>query len=518
MAKLNNDTKPKTIRCAIYTRKSTEEGLEQEFNTLHAQRESAENYIASQKSQGWICLLNEYNDGGFTGGNMDRPALSRLLADIDAGLVDCVVVYKVDRLSRSLMDFSKILERFESKGVSFVSVTQQFNTTNSMGRLTLNILLSFAQFEREVISERTRDKIAMARKRGKYTGGRPVLGYDISTEVGKLVVNPIEAQRVRTIFDMYLRLEGVTAVVEQLRRLGWTTKTWVTRKGKVHQGHLFNKASVYALLSNPLYIGKVRYNDELYDGEQEQIVSETIFAQTKEQLAGNRRDAKKHKPRRFGGILNGVLRCKACGCGMSHSFSKKADGRRYRYYVCSNAAKTGWKNCPHPSLPAGEIESFILDEIRSIGFDERLIEEVVRKTEQSIHHETQAHKKQLKLLHKELSEQQKQLSGIMAVPKPDITAVDKMREQIAITERSIAFALQRLATIENLSFSANDVRDACRKFDPLWDTLSNKEQWRMLKTLLESVEFDSAAQSVNINFAPGGVKKMTKQTKQEIVA
>ena len=510
--------KQKIIRCAVYTRKSTEEGLEQEFNTLHAQRESAQNYIASQKCEGWVCLPQLYDDGGFTGGNMDRPALNRLLADIDAGEVDCVLVYKVDRLSRSLLDFSRILERFESKGVSFVSVTQQFNSTTSMGKLTLNILLSFAQFEREVISERTRDKIALARKRGKYTGGRPVLGYDISTEVGKLVLNPIEAERVRTIFDMYLQLEGVLPVVEQLVQFGWTTKTWVTRKGKVHQGNLFNKSSVYAMLSNPIYIGKVRYNDELYDGEQERIISDTIFAQVQEQLAGNRRDAKNHKPCRFGGILNGILRCKACGCGMSHSFTKKADGRRYRYYVCNNATKTGWKSCPHPSLPAGEIESFILNEIRNIGLDEKLIEDVVRKTEMSIQHESKAHKKQLKLLLKELSEQQKQLSGIMAVPEPDVVAADKMQGQIAITQRSINNAKERLGIMEASTFSARDIRDACRRFDPLWDTLSSKEQWRTLKTLLESVEFDSATESVNINFAPGGVKKITKETKQEIVA
>lgn len=196
---MSNDKTPTTIRCAIYTRKSTEEGLEQEFNSLDAQRESAEAYIASQKSQGWVCLPDFYDDGGFTGGNMERPALGRLLADINADKIDCVVVYKVDRLSRSLMDFAKILEHFEKKNVSFVSVTQQFNTSTSMGRLMLNVLLSFAQFEREVISERTRDKIAMARKRGKYTGGRPVLGYSISETGSRLVVNKTEAQQVRTI-------------------------------------------------------------------------------------------------------------------------------------------------------------------------------------------------------------------------------------------------------------------------------------------------------------------------------
>ncbi|AQQ09830.1 DNA-invertase hin [Sedimentisphaera cyanobacteriorum] len=346
---------PKTIRCAIYTRKSTDEGLEQEFNSLHAQREAAEAYITSQKSQGWTCLPDQYDDGGFTGGNMDRPALGRMLADIDAGLIDCVVVYKVDRLSRSLMDFAKILERFESKGVSFVSVTQQFNTTTSMGRLTLNILLSFAQFEREVISERTRDKIAMARKRGKYTGGRPVLGYDISAEVGKLVINEIEAERVRTIFDMYLRLGSVLPVVEELRRFGWHTKEWVTRKGTVHKGHPYDKNRVHALLKNPIYTGKMQYDGVLYEGEHEAIITEEIFKQAQRQLAANRNVPTCAKPNKHGGILKGIIRCKTCGCGMSHSYSKKADGRRYRYYICNNATKTGWKNCPHPSLPAAEM-------------------------------------------------------------------------------------------------------------------------------------------------------------------
>jgi site-specific DNA recombinase len=267
-------------------------------------------------------------------------------------------------------------------------------------------------------------------------------------------------------------------------------------------------------LSNPLYIGKVKYKDELYDGEHEGIVSESIFQQVQEQLEENRRNPKHGKAGRFGGLLKKILRCKACGCGMSHSYSKKADGRRYRYYICNNATKTGWKNCPHPSLPAAEIESFILDEIRTIGLDDSLIEDIVNKSEQSIRYETKAHKKQLKLLRKELAVHKEQLEALMAVPKPDSVATDKMREQIAITQQSIAFAQKRLETMEKSNFSAKDIREACRKFDPLWDTLSNKEQWRMLKTLLESVEFDAATESVNINFAPGGVKKLTGQQAQ----
>jgi site-specific DNA recombinase len=206
------------VRCAIYTRKSSEDGLEQDFNSLDAQRESAENFIASQKHAGWVCLPEKYDDGGFTGGNMERPAVLRLMADVQAGKIDCVVVYKVDRLSRSLMDFARMMSEFEKFKISFVSVTQQFNTTHSMGRLTLNILLSFAQFERELVSERTRDKIALARQKGRWGGGPPILGYDIDVLPGgnRLVVNQREATLVREIFELYLQCSSVQKTIRRL--------------------------------------------------------------------------------------------------------------------------------------------------------------------------------------------------------------------------------------------------------------------------------------------------------------
>ncbi len=247
------------IRCAIYSRKSSEEGLQREFNSLDAQREAAEAYIASQKAEGWVALPDRYDDGGYTGGNMERPALRRLLADIDAGKVDCIVVYKVDRLSRSLMDFARIMETFERHKVSFVSVTQHFNTTHSMGRLTLNILLSFAQFEREIIGERIRDKIAASRRKGQWTGGTPILGYDVDRSNGgpKLVVNPAEASRVRQIFELYLELGTLLAVVAELDRRGWRSKVWSTRGGKRRGGLPIDKCRLHALVTNVLYVGKV---------------------------------------------------------------------------------------------------------------------------------------------------------------------------------------------------------------------------------------------------------------------
>src|SRR6056297_2862927 len=249
------------VRCAIYTRKSTEEGLDQEFNSLDAQREGAEAYIVSQRGEGWQCVDLRYDDGGFSGGNLERPAMKRLMADIEAGKIDCVVVYKVDRLSRSLLDFSRLMETFQKHDVAFVSVTQQFNTASSMGRLILNVLLSFVQFEREMISERTRDKIAATRRKGKWCGGVPVFGYTIDET--KLVVVPHEAERVRQIFELYLRTHSLLETAREANRRGWRTKLWTTKKGVTRGGLTYDKNRIYQMLTNVTYIGKLTYKDEI---------------------------------------------------------------------------------------------------------------------------------------------------------------------------------------------------------------------------------------------------------------
>ena len=257
----------RTVRCAIYTRKSTSEGLDQAFNSLDAQREACGAYVASQKALGWLVIPTRYDDGGFTGGNIERPAIRQLLDDIEAGRVDCVVVYKVDRLSRSLLDFARIIKLFEDRQIHFVSVTQHFNTADSIGRLTLNILLSFAQFERELISERTRDKIAAARRRGQWCGGRPILGYDLVKGECRLTVNPVEAEQVRTIFQTYLEKESVLSAAQVLNARGWTTKRWTAANGHIIGGRPFDRANLRHLLTNVAYVGRVRYRDETHPGQ-----------------------------------------------------------------------------------------------------------------------------------------------------------------------------------------------------------------------------------------------------------
>ncbi|MEW6441848.1 MAG: recombinase family protein [bacterium] len=257
-----------------------------DFNSLDAQREAAESYIASQKHEGWMCLPDRYDDGGFSGGNMERPALKRLLADIEVGSVDCLIVYKVDRLSRSLLDFARIMEVLERHKVSFVSVTQQFNTAHSMGRLTLNVLLSFAQFEREIIAERTRDKMSAARRKGKWTGGMPVLGYDVDPQGGKLIVNELEASRVKAIYETYLKCESLTEAAKEINSRGWTTKAWVTKEGNRREGSPFHKGNLRDLLANVIYLGKVRHKGKIYDGEHEAIVDERSGAAPRRSCGG----------------------------------------------------------------------------------------------------------------------------------------------------------------------------------------------------------------------------------------
>ena len=275
----------RALRCSIYTRKSTEEGLTQEFNTLEAQREAAEAYIRSQRHAGWTALAEHYDDGGYTGANLERPALRKLLADIAGGKIDCVLVYKVDRLSRSLLDFARLMEIFERHKVSLVSITQPLNTTTSLGRLTLNILLSFAEFERSMIVDRTRDKMAAARRKGKWVGGRPVLGYDIAVGGGKLVVNAEEAGRVQAMFALYLQHRSLEAVLAEIEARQWMTKGWITRDGKEHPGRPFTRATLDRLLKNVLYVGQVSYQGEVYAGEQEAIVARAVWEQANRRLA-----------------------------------------------------------------------------------------------------------------------------------------------------------------------------------------------------------------------------------------
>jgi site-specific DNA recombinase len=313
----------KRIRCAIYTRKSTDEGLDQAFNSLDAQREACAAFVLSQKHEGWTVLPDLYDDGGYSGGTMERPALERLIADIEAGKVDVIVVYKVDRLTRALSDFAKLVDVFDRRGVSFVSITQQFNTTSSMGRLTLNVLLSFAQFEREVIGERVRDKIAASKKKGMWMGGNVPLGYDADERT--LVINPAEAETVRRIFALYRELGCVRRVKEEADRLRLRTNCRTAANGTERGGKPFSRGHLYTLLSNPTYTGQIVHKGQLHPGQHPALIDDASWSIVRDQLAANTRDHRHRAKAAEPSLLAGLL-VDARGSGSPHHMpSRRAD-------------------------------------------------------------------------------------------------------------------------------------------------------------------------------------------------
>jgi site-specific DNA recombinase len=351
------------IRCAIYTRKSSEEGLEQSFNSLEAQREACEAYIASQRHEHWRCLGTPYDDGGYSGGSMERPALRQLLADIDAGRVDTVVVYKVDRLTRSLADFAKIIERFDASQVTFVSVTQQFNTTTSMGRLTLNVLLSFAQFEREVTGERIRDKIAASKRKGMWMGGRVPVGYTVKDQ--KLLVHTAEADQVKKIFRLYLKFGCVAKLKARLDHDGVKSKERLSASGVKSGGMSYSRGALYTLLQNRIYLGKIPHRDATYAGEHDAIIPQELWDKVQNRLSSN------NKVRRNGGnakspsLLVGLLYDDQ-GNRFTPSHAVKR-GKRYRYYVSQAAIHHRAADKSGPTrIPAEELEGLVCRRIQSL--------------------------------------------------------------------------------------------------------------------------------------------------------
>lgn len=362
-------------RCAIYTRKSTDEGLDQEYNSLEAQRDSALAFISSQRHEGWIAVDDGYDDGGFSGGNTNRPALKRLLADVEESRIDVVVVYKIDRLSRSLSDFAKMVDLFDARGVTFVSVTQQFNTTTSMGRLTLNILLSFAQFEREVTGERIRDKLAASKAKGMWMGGVPPLGYDVRER--KLVINEAEADLVRRIFVRYAEHGSAAQLVRELQIEGHTTKRWVTQTGRQRPGRVIDQQQLFSMLRNRLYLGEICNRGNCYPGQHQAIVPRDLWDAV-HVIIDQRRQGPRALHTDNPALLAGLLFA-ADGQRMLPSHTQKKNGKRYRYYVpyrdkrqCAGLTlDEGRRNTG--ALPAAEIEAAVLSQVHQLLHEPQMI-------------------------------------------------------------------------------------------------------------------------------------------------
>jgi DNA invertase Pin-like site-specific DNA recombinase len=368
------------MRCAIYTRKSSDEGLEQAFNSLDAQREACAAFVLSQKHEGWSVLPALYDDGGYSGGTLDRPALQRLLADVAEGKVDVVVVYKIDRLTRSLFDFAKIVEVFEARGVSFVSITQQFNTTTSMGRLTLNILLSFAQFERELAGERIRDKIAASKKKGMWTGGLPPLGYEVRDR--KLVVNTEEARTVLHIFRRYIELRSVRVLKAELDAAGIRSKRRTFADGTVYGGHKLSRGALYLMLQNRIYRGEITHKGSAYPGEHKPIVDQTLWDKVRAVLAENRVDRATGADAKYPSLL-ARLAFDDSGERLTPTHAVKK-GTRYRYYISKSLITGAAKdNSQGRRIPAGNLESLVIGRLRAFLADPGALLTAISDAEQN---------------------------------------------------------------------------------------------------------------------------------------
>ncbi len=494
------------VRCAIYTRKSTTEGLDSDFNTLDAQRESAEHYIRAQAHQNWTILPTRYDDGGFTGANIERPALERLMDDIERGAIDLVVVYKVDRLSRSLLDFARLMERFDKKNVGFVSVTQNFDTSSSMGRLVLNILLSFAQFERELISERTRDKIQAARRRGKWTGGQVSLGYRIEPEQRGLLVIPEEAEVVRTIFDLYLQTHSIGFITERLNELGLATKRHVSKKGKARGGQKWNKSAVYQILRNPLYVGKIRgTEDQLHPGQHEPLVSLEAFEKVAESMS-LRTTGRLRTNRKGEYLLTGLLRCGPCDAALTSARGTSRNGKQYRYYRCVHQQKNGGQ-CPSGLLPAVDIEDAVVAQVKEVATRGEVRQRILDRFFSDTSALTVAQTTRANLLGRieDLNAESKRLLGAfsdvggtggktLAKRLGEIeTEIDHLRIQLGEVE-------DRLRAFTGAQRQVERVASLLDGFGTLWGALVPQEQRELLHLLIDRIVVDLDAGGFRIAF------------------
>jgi len=506
------------VRCAIYVRVSTDDQANKEYSSLEMQHEAGAAYIASQRQEGWSLLPHVYCDAGFSGSTLIRPGLQDLRRDIEAGLIDVVVILKFDRLSRSLLHCLQLLAFFRQHGVSLVSVSQRFDTSTPVGEMTLNILLSFAQFERQIIGERTKDKMRAARRRGRWTGGMPPLGYDTAPEGGRIVVNKDEADQVRAIFDLYLEECSLLAVVQELSRRGWRRKSWTTRDGRVRVGREFNNVDVHRLLTEPLYAGMQKLGNETFKGEHPAIVTKATFDRAQRMLDANRRNSGASHRNRHGALLRGILRCAACDSAMTHAFTERR-GKAFRYYRCTHAIKNGAAACPTGSVPAAKIESFVVEQIKRIGSDPALCDETFREVQAQVAIERRSLKAEAKRRNRELVTTRAELDRLTsAVARATGAAADALmaklaeaQERLTTLERRQREVAERQATLVAHDVDPVAVRHTLAQFTEIWDVLLTPERERVVRLLTERVDYHGANGELKITFSATGAKLLTTE-------
>ncbi len=505
-----------TVRCAVYTRKSTDEGLASHFNSLDNQRERAEAYASSQEN--WNSLPDRYDDGGFSGGNTERPALRRLLADAQAGRFETVIVYRLDRISRSLRDFLGIHEFLEERGIALVSVTESINTSTPHGRMMVNVLLSFAQYERELAAERTRHKIEAARRRGQWTGGAPPLGYDVVPEGGKIVVNTDEAKQAVAIFELYAEKPSLVKVTQELNRRGWRQKAWIAKTGNRCGGAKWNKVSLRSRLTDPLYIGKQKLGDEVFPGEHKAIVPRKLFDRVQRLMDENRTSGGASTRNRYGALLRGLLRCAACDRAMTHT-TTKTRSRAHRYYTCQRAQKEGRAACPTKSIPAGKVETFVVDHIRRIGVDATLQEETFQQTVAQVKAQRRGLRAEKKRLTRDLTTARANAQLLVeTVARVSGSAADAVAVELATAQERFFTIETRLAEIgveldalKAQVVDRHELAQALEAFDPIWDVLLTSEKERVVNLLIERIDYDGGTREFGIKWRLAGFGQLAAE-------
>jgi site-specific DNA recombinase len=449
-----------------------------------------ESYIASFASEGWTALPTDYSDAGITGGTMERPGLQQVLMDIEAGKIDVVVIYRLDRLSRSLRDFLNMMEKFDQRKVSFASVTERIDTTSSAGRLFLNMILAFAQFEREVAAERIRDKIAAAKRKGKYVGGRPLLGYDVDREKMRLVVNQGEATLVRHIFQRFCQVGSCMKVAHELNAKGHRMKAWTSRKGRAMGGGTWLKTDVHHLLTNRRYIGQVVHKGERFPGEHEAIIDRKTWDRVQSILGQNRRYRANQTRSTTAAILKGILRCGCCDAAMVPTYTVRR-GKRYCYYLCHAAGKNGHDSCEVKSVAAGQIEGVVFTHLKDIFADPEMVARTFRATREQTAVDHEAVGRERATVEKRLADLKKAIGRL--VRAVDGKAEGALSAELRSLNDEYADAEKRLAELaakpggQDGLPSEQDVAQAMRTIEPLWEELFPAEKERIVRLLVETV-------------------------------
>lgn len=481
------ESAPAPKRAAIYTRKSTSAGLEQDFNSLDAQRERCEHYA---RAQGWQ-TVGTYDDGGFTGANIDRPAFQRLLADVDAGAIDVVLVYKVDRLSRSLLDFARVMDRLHTASAAFVSVTQNFSTADAMGRLTLNMLMSFAEFEREMIAERTRDKIVAARRKGKWTGGTVPIGYDVVER--KLVKNAPEAIMVREVFDLYEAHSSVLDVLREMRG-----------RGRKRRGAAWSKDAILRVLRNPLYAGLIAAGSELCDAEHEPIIDRAQFERVRARLARPPATQISISGRNPNYLLRGLLRCGQCGAAMTPGGS-----RGYRYYRCVTRDKVGVTGCKARPLAAKAIEAFVVERLAALASDRAHVEALALRVRERFAADSRVLSGERKALAARIATLESEAETLLPAAarlrgrasKLAAERIEAASTAVESTRAELAAIETRLAALQAAEVDAAWVGGALADFDSLWALMTPENRRRLVSALVERADVDEGTHEIHLHLA-----------------